>query len=142
MSAMPVALSFPSTTDWRKVGAIAGLLLLGLVWGTFVALTEWSAVLICVAAIVCVFTVRDFRVGVLVMVFIMPISASYIFPRAMFGVTGMNPLNVLMVGTMLSYTLAALPDGSMRRFMPFWILPVYLVPIMIAGLNGQYHRKI
>ncbi len=137
MSAMPMAFSIPQATDWRKVGAIAGMLLLGLMWGTFVALTEWSAVLICVAAIVCVFTVRDFRVGVLVMVFIMPISASYIFPRAMFGVTGMNPLNVLMVGTMLSYTLAALPDGSMRRFMPFWILPVYLAPIVIAGLNGM-----
>lgn len=137
MSAMPATLSLPYNVDWRKAAAIAGMVALGLLWGAFVALSDWSAALICIAAIVCVFTVRDFRVGVLVMIFIMPISASYIFPRAMFGVTGMNPLNVLMVGTLASYTLAAMPDGSMRRFMPFWILPVYLAPIVIAGLNGM-----
>lgn len=143
MSALPHSLSFNEEilrgTDWRKVGAIAAMVLLALVWGTFVALTDWSAALICIAAIVCVFTVRDFRVGVLVMIFIMPISASYIFPRAMFGITGMNPLNVLLIGTFASYMLAALPDGSMRRFMPFWIVPVYLVPIVLAGINGMGH---
>ncbi|HUQ27196.1 MAG TPA: O-antigen ligase family protein [Usitatibacter sp.] len=141
MTAIPASFSFAPAAGgrggWRKFGAVAGMLFLGLVWGSFVALTEWSAALICIAAIVCVFTVRDFRVGVLVMIFIMPISASYIFPRSMFGVTGMNPLNVLMVGTLLSYMLLAMPDGSMRRFMPFWILPVYLAPIVIAGLNGM-----
>ena len=144
MSAVSSAVSFPAffdwrRHDWRRIGAIAGMLLLGIVWGVFVAFTGWSAALICIAAIVCVFTVRDFRVGVLVMIFIMPISASYIFPRAMFGVTGMNPLNVLMVGTFAAYVLAALPDGSMRRFMPFWILPVYLLPIVLAGVNGMGH---
>jgi len=139
MSAVPISFQLPEVTgvDWRKVGAVAGLLLLGIAWGGFVALTEWSAALICIAAIVCVFTVRDFRVGVLVMIFIMPISSSYIFPRSMFGVTGMNPLNVLLVGTLAAYTLAALPDGTMRRFMPFWILPVYILPLILAGLNGM-----
>ena len=44
-------------------------------------------------AVVSVFTVRDFRVGVLVMILIMPVSASYIFPRSnAVGVpSGANP---------------------------------------------------
>jgi O-antigen ligase len=139
MSAVPISftLPVPRGIDWRKAGAIAGMVLLGLAWGAFVALTEWSAALICIAAIVCVFTVRDFRVGVLVMIFIMPISASYIFPRSMFGITGLNPLNVLMVGTFCAYILAALPDGSMRRFMPWWLLPVFILPLLAAGINGM-----
>ena len=121
----------------KKLAAIAGLVLLGLFWGAFVAYQGLSAALLCVAVVVSVFTVRDFRVGVLVMILIMPVSASYLFPRAMFGVTGLNPMNLLMVGTFAAYILAAMPDGSIRRFVPLWILPVYILPIVLAGLNGM-----
>ena len=121
----------------KKIGAIAGLILLGLFWGTFVAYQGLSAALLCVAVVVSVFTVRDFRVGVLVMILIMPVSASYLFPRAMFGVTGLNPMNLLMVGTFAAYILLAMPDGSIRRFIPLWILPVYILPLVLAGLNGM-----
>lgn len=136
---LPRIPGLPADLPPRHIAAVAGMLLLGLAAGAFVALQGLSAALVTVAAVVTVFTVRDFRVGVLVMIFIMPVSASYIFPRAMFGVTGANPLNVLLVGTFLSYTLAALPDGTMRRFMPFWILPAFIVPIVLAGLNGMFH---
>ena len=122
-----------------RYAAIAGFFALGILWGTFVAFAELSAALICLAAVVCVFTVRDFRVGVLVMILIMPISASYIFPRAMFGVTGLNPLNVLMVGTFFSYLLVSMPDGSIRRFMPWWLVPVYIAPLVMGGLLGMSH---
>ncbi|HEX4781314.1 MAG TPA: O-antigen ligase family protein, partial [Usitatibacter sp.] len=105
-------------------------------WGAFVAVAGLSAALICAAAIVCVFTVRDFRVGVMMMIFIMPISASYIFPRAMFGITGLNPLNVLLIGTFASFLMVAMPDGSIRRFMP-WVVLAYVVPMTYAALNGM-----
>lgn len=143
MSAIADALSIPPTASPSvRYGAIAGMVLLGLAWGAFVAVSEVSAALICLAAIVCVFTVRDFRVGVLVMIFIMPISASYIFPRAMFGVTGLNPLNLLLVGTFCSYLLLALPDGSMRRFVPWWVIAIYVAPIILAGINGMGHAAL
>src|SRR5689334_24948433 len=60
--------------------ALAAAIAMALGWGAFVAVAGPSAALICAAAIVCVFTVRDFRVGVMMMILIMPISASYIFP--------------------------------------------------------------
>jgi hypothetical protein len=143
MSSLANALSIPTTASPRfRYLAIAGMVLLGLAWGAFVAVSEMSAALICLAAVVCVFTVRDFRVGVLVMMLIMPISASYIFPRAMFGLTGLNPLNVLLVGTFASYLLLALPDGSMRRFLPWWIVALYIVPIIYAGIIGLGHTGL
>jgi hypothetical protein len=67
-----------------RYAVIGGLLFLGIVWGSFVAFAGLSAALICIA--------RDrgscsrcatFRVGVLVMILIMPISAKTTsFPRA------------------------------------------------------------
>jgi O-antigen ligase len=137
MATLASHLPLPAHLPLRRIAAVAGLVALGLFWGVFVAFQGWSAALVAVAAVVTVFTVRDFRVGVLVMIFIMPISASYIFPRAMFGVTGANPLNLLLVGTFASYLLAAMPDGSVRRLMPLWILPVYVLPLAFAGLNGM-----
>jgi O-antigen ligase len=125
------------TPRLKKLAAVAGLVLLGLFWGTFVAFQGLSAALLCVAVVVSVFTIRDFRVGVLVMILIMPSSASYLFPRAMFGITGLNPLNLLMIGTFAAYIMAAMPDGSIRRLVPLWILPVYVLPIVLAGLNGM-----
>src|SRR5437868_13078228 len=116
--------------------ALVATILLALGWGAFVAVAGPSAALICAAAIVCVFTVRDFRVGVMMMIFIMPISASYIFPRAMFGVTGLNPLNTLLIGTFASFLMVAMPDGSIRRLMP-WMVLSYVVPMVYAALNGM-----
>jgi len=116
--------------------ALAAAIVLALGWGAFVAVAGPSAALICAAAIVCVFTVRDFRVGVMMMIFIMPISASYIFPRAMFGITGLNPLNALMIGTFASFLMVAMPDGSIRRFMP-WTVLALVVPMIWATLNGM-----
>ena len=140
MSAYAPAFSgAPGSMTPMKWGLFAGLVLLGVLWGAFVAFQGLSAALVCVAAIVFVFTIRDFRVGVLVMILIMPISASYIFPRAMFGVTGLNPLNVLLVGTFMSYLLVAMPDGSIKRIMPMWLVPVYILPLVLAGLNGMGH---
>jgi len=136
------ASSGPSTMTPVKWGLLAGLVALGALWGAFVAFQGMSAALICIAAIVFVFTIRDFRVGVLVMILIMPISSSYMFPRAMFGVTGLNPLNVLLVGTFLSYILVAMPEGSIKRLMPWWVLPVFVLPIVLAGVNGMGHVKL
>jgi len=116
--------------------ALAAAIAMALGWGAFVAMAGPSAALICAAAIVCVFTVRDFRVGVMMMILIMPISASYIFPRAMFGVTGLNPLNTLMIGTFASFLMVSMPDGTIRRFMP-WAVLALVVPMLWATVNGM-----
>ena len=70
----------------KRIAGIAGLGAFGLVWGALVGLAGLPAAILCVAAFSCVFVMRDFRVGALLMIAIMPISQSQIFPRAMFGV--------------------------------------------------------
>jgi O-antigen ligase len=143
MSAMPASLAIGSgSMTPMKWGVFAGFVLLGIAWGAFVAFQALSAALVCLAAIVFVFTIRDFRVGVLVMILIMPISSSYVFPRAMFGVTGLNPLNVLLVGTFLSYLLVAMPERSLKRLMPWWLVVVFVLPIILGGINGMGHVNL
>jgi len=69
----------------------------------------------------------------------MPISNSIVFPHAMLGITGLNPLNLLLVGTLGSCVLHGLFDGSIRRFLPGRLLWLYVVPIVISGALGSRH---
>jgi O-antigen ligase len=57
----------------------------------------------------------------------------------MLGITGLNPLNLLLVATLGSCLLHGLTDGSVRRFMPRPLLWLYIVPILVAGALGSRH---
>ena len=85
-----------------------------------------------------VFVLRDFRIERCCIV-LLPISNTYLFPRAMLGITGLNPVNLLLLGTLASYLLHGLFDGSLRRFMPRPLLWLYIVPFIIAGALGSSH---
>jgi O-antigen ligase len=129
--------------SWRrialKLSAFAGIAFLGIFWGFVVALTELDALYLCSALVGCVFVLRDFRIGVVLLVLLLPISNSSVFPHAMLGVTGLNPVNLLLVGTLGSYLLHGMFDGSLRRFMPRPLLWLYVVPILVAGAIGLSH---
>jgi hypothetical protein len=117
----------------------AGIALLGAFWGGMIALAEVNALILAVSVLGCAFILRDFRVGVVLLVLLMPISASTMFPHAMLGVTGLNPLNLLLAGTLASCLLHGLFDGSIRRFLPLPLFCLYIVPIVIAGALGSRH---
>jgi hypothetical protein len=136
----------PSAEDarsWRhfayQLALFAGLALLGAFWGSAVAVADLNALFLCVSLIGCVFILRDFRFGVILLILLMPISRSQVFPHAMLGITGLNPANLLLVGTLGSCLLHGLIDGSIRRFMPRPLLWLYIVPILIAGALGSRH---
>src|SRR6266568_2252368 len=117
----------------------AGIALLGAFWGSVIAVAGLSALYLCVSLIGCAFILLDFRVGVVLLILLMPISSSDIFPHAMLGITGLNPLNVLLAGTLGSYLLHGLSDGSLRRFMPRPVFWLYVAPILLAGALGSRH---
>jgi hypothetical protein len=129
--------------SWQRIGsricALVGLALLGAFWGSAIGVASWAAVFLCVSLLGCVFILRDFRVGVVLLIFLLPLSRGYLFPREMLGITGLNPFNLLLVGTLGSCLLQGLLDGSLRRFMPRPLLWLYIVPILIAGLLGSRH---
>ncbi len=122
-----------------KPSVIAGIALVGAFWGSVVAVADLNGLYLAVSLIGCVFILRDFRIGVVLLIVLLPISRSYVFPHAMLGITGLNPFNLLLAGTLGSCLLHGLFDGSIRRFMPRLLLWLYIVPILVAGALGSRH---
>lgn len=123
----------------RSISALGGVALLGAFWGSAIGVASWAAVYLCVSLLGCVFILRDFRVGVVLLIVLLPLSRSYVFPHEMLGIKGLNPFNLLLVGTLGSCLLQGLLDGSARRFLPQPLLWLYLVPILVAGVLGSRH---
>src|SRR4051812_23949259 len=67
---------------------IIGLALGALLCGAVIAVAGLNALYLCAALIGCVFIMRDFRVGVVLLILLIPISRSAVFPHAMLGITG------------------------------------------------------
>ena len=122
----------------RRALAVAGLAALGGSWGLAVGMGGLAAVIVCLALVACVFCVRDFRAGVALMIVIMPIAQSYLFPHAMFGITGLNPLNLLMVTTLVVYVVRTAGEkGAISGFVPRSVGWLYVLPLALGALLGM-----
>src|SRR6266705_842445 len=58
------------------LSVFAGIALLGAFWGSLVAVAELNALYLCVALIGCAFILLDFRIGVVLLILLMPISVA------------------------------------------------------------------
>ena len=123
----------------RRAAAFAGLAALGAFWGAAIATGSLAAVIIFLALGACAFTVRDFRSGVVLLVVMMPISQSYFFPHEMFGLKGLNPLNLLIAATLFSYLMISAGKGEIKHLLPRGVGWLYLVPFAMAALLGMGH---
>lgn len=123
----------------RRLAAIAALVALGAVWGAMVGVLGMMALLLCVSIFAVILCVRDFRFGVALLIAIMPISQSKMFPREMFGVTGMNPLNLLMAATLGALFMRSLGDGTWKHFLPRSIAVLYILPLTMGAALGVFH---
>jgi hypothetical protein len=117
---------------------VIGLGLLCAVAGIAVAMGELPAMFLAVTAVASALVMLDFRLGVVLLILLMPIEAGTFFPHAMLGITGLNPLNLLLGATLLSFMLRAAREGSLGSFVPrqVWL---YLVPLVLGGLIGLRH---
>jgi hypothetical protein len=122
-----------------KMPALAGMALCGLVAGVVVAVAGLNALYLSVSLIACGFVLADFRIGLVLLILLLPISSSQLFPHAMFGITGLNPLNLLLIGTLCACLLRGLSGGRLQQFLPRPLLWLYVVPILIAGGIGVRH---
>jgi len=122
-----------------RLALYAGGAALGAACGAAAAFTGLTALYLAASLVGCLFILRDFRVGVVLLIVLMPLSASRLFPHAMLGIIGLNPLNLLLGATLASYLLHGLFDGSIRRFLPRPLLWLYIVPILCAGALGARH---
>ena len=124
----------------RQIAAMGGLAALGTVAGLGIATGGPAALILSLVLIACAATIYDFRAGVALMIVIMPISQSYLFPHAMFGITGLNPLNLLILATLASYILRTAGEkGAITHFVPkhvFWLL---MLPMAMGAYLGMSH---
>lgn len=120
-------------------GALATAAVVGACCGGIAALAGLNALYLCAGLIGCAAVAFDFRIGVVLLIVLMPISTTYLFPHEMFGIKGLNPLNLLLAGTFGSYLIRAIPEGGLRHFAPRPLLWLYVVPIVVAGVIGSRH---
>ncbi len=83
----------------------------------------------------------DCRIGAIALIVLLPLSETHLIPREMFGVTGLSPLNLLLVGTVIGYFVsgskAFRPKST--RTMDSGILWFFVLPVLLAGANGMQH---
>src|SRR2546429_8610198 len=110
--------------DGHRVLLAIGLL--GAAWGMAVAAGGLISLYLCASLIACGFILFDFRIGVVLLILLMPMSgSSTLFPHEMFGVVGLNPLNLLLAGALISFLLHALAGNRLRRAPP--------PPVLVRG---------
>ena len=100
-----------TTADLRHEGVGAhswimmamAMLALALGCGYTLAMGELVGLYVALS-LLCGFAVLfDFRIGALLVLVMLPISASDLFPHGMLGITGLNPLNLLVLATIGSF---------------------------------------
>src|SRR5712671_7189284 len=117
------------------VGALA---LLGALMGIGLVLGELEAFYVCASVIACIGILYDFRIGAVLLIMMVPIESSPLIPHILFGIAGLNPVNVTLAATLGSYAL----HGHQQRagaLLPKPLVWLYIVPLLAAGLHGMTH---
>ena len=118
------------------VTAAVGLGLFALVCGIGLAIGELDAMVASLTVLACFATFADYRIGAVLLVIMLPVEGSYLFPHSVFGITGLNPVNMVLAATLFSFLLRGY---GLRRFLPKPLVWLVVVPIVIAGIMGAQH---
>src|SRR5438874_5651930 len=76
--------------------AAAGLGLFGILFGIGLAIGELDAMVAAITVLACFATLADYRIGAVLLVIMLPVEGSYLFPHSVFGFTGLNPINMVL----------------------------------------------
>lgn len=106
--------------------------------GYALAIGELAGLYVALALIGSVAVLLDFRVGAVLLLLMLPMSPSDLFPRTLMQVPGLNPLNLLVAATVASYVISgrARQAGPALRQPVIWL---YIVPICVAAIVGLPH---
>jgi O-antigen ligase len=115
---------------------VVGLGLFGVVCGVGLAVGELQALVASLTVLACLAVLADFRIGAVLLLVMLPVEGSYLFPHSVFGVTGLNPLNLVLAATLFSYLIRG---HALKSFLPKQLGWLFIVPIAIAGLLGTRH---
>ena len=131
-----ISARLPAERGPGLVAAAVGLGLFGIICGVGVAIGELDALVAAVTVLACFATLADYRVGAVLLIVMLPVQGSYLFPHSVFGFTGLNPLNLVLFATLASYLVRGY---EVKRFLPKPLIWLLVVPIIFAGLLGMRH---
>jgi O-antigen ligase len=118
---------------------IAGLAVLGVVGGVGLAFGEVDAVIVCLSVLGCLAVFFDFRVGAVLLILLLPIEPTVYMPHSIAGLTGLNPINLLEVATLLSFLFSR--ETRIADLVPKRLFWLYVLPIVVGGLLGAQHVR-
>jgi O-antigen ligase len=104
--------------------------------GYALAYGELQAFFMAASLVAALAVLFDFRIGVVLMAILLPLSATQVFPYGLLGIPGLNPMNVLVATTLASYVIRG---GSVRQLVPPRVLWLVAVPVLAASLIGMRH---
>jgi O-antigen ligase len=125
-----------ANTGWMP--AALAMVALAVGSGYALAMGELAGMYVALALIGSVAVLLDFRVGAVLLLLMLPMSPSELFPRTLMQVPGLNPLNLLMAVTVGSYVIS----GHRRTAGPALRQPLvwlYVLPMCVAAFIGIPH---
>src|ERR1700741_4507057 len=132
------ALRAGATRSLIWIAAAAVFLAVGALGGLALAIGELDALWISLSVVAALTVLVDYRIGAVLLILMLPVSDSNLFPHALMGMTGVNPVNLLLAGTLVSYVVGA-GRGQAGRLLQPQLIWLYIVPIIIGGVIGVFH---
>src|SRR3954463_14584062 len=136
MAAISPPLREPQGNAGLTLG-LAGLILAGAAMGFGLALGETDALIVCLSVVASMAVLYDFRIGAFLLCVMLPLGESSLFPRAMFGIGGLTPLNMVVVATLVSFLRHARVRPRAGAVAPRQLYLLYLLPMLFGGLLGM-----
>jgi len=140
---------------WLSFVVVLGGAALGVALGLLAALSGVFALISGVVLVICCAVALNYKVGVWVLCLVFPLSQISLMPRQLLGVTGLNPVNLLLSATLGAIILhcvwrafqherVALPD------VPMPLVLLFIAPVTLAALHGtlfvdqipEYYRVV
>lgn len=121
----------------RAIGFSLIVIFIATLLGAAIPILGLFAVFFTVFAAFSLWVFLDFRVGVALSMVFMPLSATVLFPHELAGIRGLNPLNLILIATALSYFVHAGFNRWRDPLIPSRLIWWYVLPIAIAAVIGM-----
>lgn len=112
---------------------------LAVFFGLMASVASVFALIVILSLLFSALALFNYRIGVVLLILLMPLADTRLFPHEMFGITGLNPFNLLLLLTLVSYFLPRLTQRESYTLFPSYFYYLYLLPIMVAALVGSFH---
>src|SRR3954462_702095 len=139
MTALSQSLQAGAARSLMWITAAVVFVAVGALGGLALAIGELDALWISLSVVAALVVLVDYRIGAVLLILMLPVSDSNLFPHALMGLTGVNPVNLLLAGTLVSYVSRAGRGTQAGRLLQPKLIWLYIVPIILGGLLGVTH---